>query len=106
MSCLSMLYDGIAIVLANPVYFLRDPDIRVGSKLTFEVLEADAGSLRRRLNQKEHLILGAATESFTAQITSIEPCESTVMALSLLRHKPTVRCELTILSVGIPKSID
>lgn len=104
MSALSRLENGIALGLASPIYFLSEPDIRPGSKLIFEVLEADATSLRMRLNKIEHLILGTGSPSFTAKIISVEPCESTVPALALLRSKPTVRVELTIIQVGIPNS--
>jgi hypothetical protein len=101
MSGLSVLVEnGPSVVVANPIYFVGEPDFRKGAKLVFEMLAADAGSLRRSLNRLEHFSLASECESFTGTITSVQLCVSTTPALARMRDRAAVRCELTIFSVG------
>jgi hypothetical protein len=105
MSCLSVLVEnGPSVVVANPIYFVGELDFRKGSKLVFEVLAADADSIRRSLHRLEHFSLAPEGASFTGTITSVQFCISTTPALALMRDKLAVRCELAIFSVGIPTS--
>jgi hypothetical protein len=90
-TCLSILKDGILVVCANPVFLTSDPD---GGTVTFEVFEADSSGLKSRLGSIEHYCLDG--EPFLGKITSIEPCRSTHVALSLMRDRPTMRIILTV----------
>ena len=105
MSCLSVLVEnGPSVVVANPIYFVGELDFRKGAKLVFEMLAADAASIRRSLNRLEQFSSAFECENFTGTITSVQFCASTTPALSLMRDKLAVRCELAIFSVGIPTS--
>jgi hypothetical protein len=105
MSCLSVLVEnGPSVVVANPIYFLGEPDFRKGAKVVFEMLAADADSIRRSLNRLEQFSLASECKSFTGTITSVQFCISTTPALARMRDKLAVRCELAIFSVGIPTS--
>jgi hypothetical protein len=105
MSCLSVLVEnGPSFVVANPIYFVDQPDFRKGAKLVFEMLAADAASIRRSLNRLEQFSLASECESFAGTMTSVQFCVSTTPALALMRDRAAVRCELTIFSVGIPTS--
>jgi hypothetical protein len=100
MACLSVQHDdgGIFIVCANPIFPLSEED----GKLTFEVLKADSTSLKRRIGKKENYVLDNG-RPFFGEVISLEPCQSMHVALSLLRHKPTLKGAIKIhsyLAVG------
>jgi hypothetical protein len=92
MACLSAFDRDIFIVCANPIYPLSDLNSGI---LSFEVLEVDAGMLKRRLGKVEQYHFGSEP-AFYGTVTSIEKCESTHQALSLMRHRPTVRVMLAV----------
>ena len=97
MSCLSVLdHDGIISICANSIYLTSEMDLRRGAKVTFEVLEVDASRLRRLVGQVATFGFDPKQALFNAELTSLEPCTSTVLALSLMRHKPAMRGVLTI----------
>ena len=93
MACLSVQHEdgGLFIVCANPIFPLSEEN----EKLTFEVLEDDSASLKRRFGKKENYVLDGG-RPFLGEVISLEPCQSTHVALSLLPHKPTLRCAITI----------
>ena len=94
---LSILHeDGIMVTCANPIYLTGPTDFRPGGRVTFEVLEADAAHLKRLIGKTETFGLDPQQLPFSAQLTALEPCESTVDALSLLRYKPAMRAVLSI----------
>jgi hypothetical protein len=97
MASLSILSEGgLMVGCANPIYLTSEADYREGAKLTFEVLEADASSLRRLLGKIDTFGIDPREPVFIAELTSLEPCESTVEALALLRDKPAMRGTLTV----------
>ncbi len=96
-SCLSVFaLEGLAIVCANPVFPISEPDAGI---LVFEVFDQDSTGLRRRLGQIEQYVLDPRKPAFWGRVTRIEPCQSTHPGLSLLRHKPTLRVEITVHNV-------
>lgn len=96
MATLSILAeDGIMITCAN-IYPRFPIDCRAGAKIIFEVLEVDASSLKRRVGKTETFGLNTDQLPFTGQLTSLEPCTSTVPALALMRDRPALRGVLTV----------
>jgi hypothetical protein len=97
MATLSILAeDGIMITCANPIYLASPIDCSRGSKVTFEVLEVDASFLKRLAGKIETFGLDPTQPPFTAELTSLESCASTVPALALLRDRPAMRGVLTV----------
>jgi len=80
---------------ANPIYVTSDMDFRRGAKVIFEVLEADASSLKRLLGEMGTFALDEQHAPFSAHLTSLEPCATTIPALALL-GKPVMRGVLTV----------
>jgi predicted transcriptional regulator len=103
MAFLSIDRDGMMVGCANPIYLTSDPDYRTGAKITFEVLESDAGFLKRLVGKVETFGFDPKVSPFRAEVTSLEPCTSTVLALSLMRHKPAMRGVLTVQPTEEPK---
>ena len=99
MACLSVQDDegGIFIVCANPIFPLSEES----GTLRFEVLEADSTSLKRRIGKKEHYLVDGGTP-FLGEVISLELCQSTHGALSLLRHEPTLNVAIKIHSYLSP----
>ena len=100
MACLSVQLedDCIFVVCANPIFPLSEE----GGTLTFEVLEVDSTSLKRRLGKKENYVLDDGIP-FLGEVISLEACQSTHVALSLLPDKPTLKGAIKIhsyLAVG------
>jgi|HubBroStandDraft_2_1064218.scaffolds.fasta_scaffold161372_1 hypothetical protein len=97
MATLSILAeDGMMITCANPIYLTSPIDYSRGSKVTFEVLEANASSLKRLAGKIETFGVDPQQFPFSAELTSLEPCTSTVTALALLRDRPAMRGVLTV----------
>jgi hypothetical protein len=97
MYALSRLAEqGIMIRCASPVYAVCEPDYRPGARLTFEVLEADASSLKRLVGKTETFGTDSEHLPFIGQLVSLEPCTSSVAALSLMRAKPAMRGVIVI----------
>lgn len=92
MSCLSVFAENSLpfYVCANPIFVTSESDYGV----TFEVFADDATSLKSRLG-KLHLY-HSDSKLFWAELTALQPCESTHPALRLLRHRPTLQGVLTI----------
>ena len=98
MAYLSVLSGrGVMVGCASPIYLTSEADYGAGSKLTFELLEADASLLKRLVGKTDTFSIDSPHPRFIAELTSLEPCESTVAALALLRHKPAMRGTLTVL---------
>ncbi len=90
MSCLSVFDEsGIAFVCANPIFLVSGLDVRPGAKITFEVFKVDASGIRRIIGKREKF--GLESQAFWGTVVSLEPCQSTVPALALLRDRPTMR---------------
>jgi|GEM_PF-1888256 len=87
--------DGIAIVCANPIFLTSEPEFREGSQMTFEVFAADATSLKSRVGKLERYYLDSHPP-FWAELTRLEPCESTHPGLARLRDTPTLRGVFTM----------
>jgi hypothetical protein len=104
MSSLSILKEGVFVTCANPIYLTCDLDWRDGVTLSFEIFVADATSLKSRLGEVEQYCLDSQA-SFWGKLTILEPCQSTHPGLRLLRHKPTLRGVLTILTLNHPTAI-
>jgi hypothetical protein len=97
MAHLSILHqDGIMVTCANPVHLTEPADFRDGGRIAFEVLEADASYLKRLIGKTETFGLDPQQLPLSARLIALEPCKSTVDALSLLRHKPAMRGVLSI----------
>lgn len=99
MATLSILEeDGILVTCANPIYPTSPVDSHRGAKITFEVLEVDASSLKRLAGtgRMETFVMDPHQFPFSAELTTLEPCTSTVPALSLLRDRPAMRGVLTV----------
>lgn len=88
MATLSVVDDGMLIVCANPVFPILDPNPGVNT-ITFEVFEADAASLKRRLGKVENYVLDGPP--FFGELISLESCQSTHPSLSLMRDRLTMR---------------
>src|SRR5579863_6761522 len=82
---LSVLDRGFFVTCANPVFPISDE----GDRLTFEVLEKDATSLKQRLGKMDNYCLDDGP--FSGELISLELCRSTHIGLSLLRYEPTLR---------------
>jgi hypothetical protein len=97
MAVLSILdHDGIISICASPIYPTSEIDLRRGAKLIFEVLEKDASRLKRLVGQMSTFGIDPKRPLFLAELTSLEPCTSTVVPLMLMSHEPTMRGVLTI----------
>ena len=81
---------------ANPIYLTSEPDYSTGARITFEVLESDAGSLKRLVGKVETFGFDPKVPPFRAELTSLETCTSTVQALSLMRATPAMRGVFTV----------
>jgi hypothetical protein len=81
---------------ASPLYPVSQPDYRPGARITFEVLEADAASLKRLVGKTETFGTDPEHPPFIGQLVSLEPCSSSVAALSLMREKPAMRGVIVI----------
>jgi hypothetical protein len=91
MAALSILHeDGVMVGCANPIYLTCAMEYRRGAKVTFEVLEADASYLKRLVGKTETFALDPQHPPFTAQLTSLDSCKSTVPALAALRDRPAM----------------
>jgi hypothetical protein len=89
--------DGLAMHCASPVYPTSQPDYRPGARLTFEVLEVDASSLKRLVGKAETFVVDDPRQvPFIGRLASLEPCTSSVEALSLMRYKPAMRAVIVI----------
>jgi len=96
MSCLSILGEGgVMLGCANPIYLTSEMDYSRGAKVIFEVLEADASQLKRLLGKMEHLALDSQHPPFSATLTSLEPCKTTIHALAVFKT-PVMRGILTV----------
>jgi hypothetical protein len=96
MACLSISRDGVFVICASPIFVTSRVDLTPpGSALKFEVFAADATSLKPLIGQIECFMLDPAAP-FMAELTTLEPCESTHAGLRLMRDAPTVRGVLTI----------
>jgi hypothetical protein len=91
MAFLSIDRGGMMVGCANPIYLTSEPDYGSGAKITFEVLESDAGSLKRLVGKVETFGFDATRPPFRGELTSLDPCTSTVVALSLMRDRPAMR---------------
>jgi hypothetical protein len=56
MAFLSIERDGMMVGCANPIYLTSEPDYSAGAEITFEVLESDAGVLKRLVRNVETLV--------------------------------------------------
>lgn len=76
MSALSVFNEeGIALGCANPIYLRCQMSYERGAKITFEVLERDASSLKRMVGKKDMFGIDPRQPPFFAELTSLEPCE-------------------------------
>jgi hypothetical protein len=101
MSSLSYYLDppGIMAGCASPIYVISEPvDYSPGSEIVFEILAADAGPLQRRLGQRDQYGIDSSAAPFFGVLASLEPCQSTHFALSLMRQKPAMRGVLKVLA--------
>ena len=96
MAFLSIEKDGMMVGCANPIYLTSEPDYSAGAEITFEVLESDAGVSKRLVGKVETFGFDATRPPFRAELTSLDPCTSTVDALSLMRHRPAMRGTFTV----------
>ncbi len=91
MAFLSIDRGGMMVGCGNPIYLTSEPDYGSRAQITFEVLESDAGSLKRLVGKVETFGFDTTRPPFRAELTSLEPCTSTVVALSLMRDRPAMR---------------
>ena len=96
MAFLSIARDGMMVGCANPIYLTSEPDYSSGAKITFEVLDADASVLKRLVGKVETFGFDPSRPPFRAELTSLEPCTSTVVALSLMRDRPAMLGVFTV----------
>src|SRR5262249_12544640 len=97
---------GVMVGCASPIYLTSEADYGSGSKLTFELLEADASLLKLLVGKTDTFSIDSRHPRFLAELTSLEPCESTVAALAPLRHQPAMRGILTVLrAAGAGESV-
>jgi hypothetical protein len=91
MSALSIFptEGGPACGCANPIHLTSEASFRPGDKLTFEVLERDASQLKSLVGKTE--LFGLNSTAFFGKLLSLEPCESTVSALAMMRDRPALR---------------
>jgi hypothetical protein len=99
MSCLSVIRDGRSVVVANPIYLLSPIEVRNGANVTFEVLAADAASLKDLVGQISYYYLDPPG-FFWAQLKTLDECQSTHPGLALLRNKPAFRGVFSIFGDG------
>lgn len=83
------------LVVCNPLYPLTPPPEAPGEEYVFEVLEADADDLRRRIGHLDRYALDGGVP-FSGRITSLVPVVSTHVGLALWRHRPALRGVLTL----------
>jgi hypothetical protein len=97
MSCLSVFIShGPARVVANPIFlFSRSEKYLPGDRLEFEVLEADAGSLKSLVGKRQYFVLEGAMPAW-GELEELQPCVSSHPGLEYLRAKPTLRGVLSI----------
>ena len=88
MSALSIFAGegGPAYGCANPIYVISEE----GDTLSFEVREEDASYLKTLVGKHELYSLDGG-RPFFAQLVSLEPCQSTAAALSLMPDVPAMR---------------
>ncbi|MGH6677360.1 MAG: hypothetical protein ACREDL_00085 [Bradyrhizobium sp.] len=91
MSALSIVKPGCKAVplLANPIFLTSPLRTENGAEMTFEVFDSDAAGLKEVVGTRQLYHLDG--ELFWADLKSLQPCQSTHPALSLLRDKPTLR---------------
>jgi hypothetical protein len=90
MSALSIFppEGGPAFGCANPIYLTSELSLRTGDKITFEVLDADASQLKALVGKMELFALDSKV--FWGTLVSLDPCESTVSSLALMRYRPAM----------------
>jgi sulfur transfer protein SufE len=96
MAFLSIARDGMMVGCANPIYLTSEADYSSGAKITFEVLESDAAVLKRLVGTVETFGFDTTRPPFRAELTSLDPCTSTALALSLMRDRPAMRGVFTV----------
>jgi hypothetical protein len=89
MSSLSVLKDGVFVTCTNPIFPTSSFDLKEGTTFTFEVFEADAASLKARLQTTEKYYL-EGRPPFFGKLISLEPCQSTHPGVRLFQNKPTL----------------
>lgn len=86
MATISKVIDGgPAVVLVNAAYITQDRS----DVLEFEVLEANAGSLKDCVGAKQFLAYNGVT--FWGELVTLVPCSNTALGLGLLRNEATLR---------------
>jgi len=97
MAFLSIVKDGMMVGCANPIYLTSEADYGSGAKITFEVLGSDAAFLKRLVGKVETFGFDSTRPPFRTELTSLGTlAKSTVIALSLMRDRPTMRGVLTV----------
>jgi hypothetical protein len=97
MAGLSVEDRGIFVVCANPIFPISDSGEE--GKVTFEVFEQDATSLKLRLGKVESYCMDDG-EPFFGELISLEACLSTHPGLAFLREKPTMRGVMKIHNIS------
>ena len=100
MSALSIVRDGNKVVtlVANPLYLTSSFTVQRGGRVTFEILEADAGGLKEPVGTKQLYYL--EDHLFWGQLDLLELCESTHSTLSMVArtlNKKTARGVFSII---------
>lgn len=97
MSALSVFSEeGVALGCAYPIYLTSEISYKRGAKIAFEVLERDASYLKRMVGEKDMFGIDPQQPPFFAEVTSLELCDPTELALQML-GKPVMCGVLTIL---------
>jgi hypothetical protein len=101
MSALSIIRDGRpATLVANPLYLTSPFSTQQGARVTFEILEADTGGLKRLVGTKQLYYL--ENELFWGQLDSLEPCEATHPTLSTVTHSLNKKAARGVFSIFGP----
>jgi len=96
MAFLSIERDGMMVGCASPIFLTSEANYSSGAKITFEVLESDAGFLKKLVGKVETFGFDTSRPPFRAELTSLDSCTSTVIALSMMRDRPTMRGVFTV----------
>lgn len=80
-----VINGGPAVLLVNAAHVTQDRS----DMLEFEVLEANASTLKDCVGAKQFFAYNRAT--FWGELVALVPCSSTAPGLGLLRNKATLR---------------
>jgi hypothetical protein len=81
---------GPAVMVAGAVFWTSPTASLInGSKVSFEVLETDVGTLKKLVGSGQYFVADSETHFF-GRLDSLEPCVSTHTGLARMRDRPTL----------------